>query len=354
LRIDFAQTEKQKSDRKIHEEYKIRLRDLYDKSPRENVAKIKGNFRSKKDEGKDIILEKTTEKREQFKEYKDGKKDRLKEISYEQKEKLKEFKDVKKEKLKEFSVEKRGQIKDFSVEKREKIKEISAEKAEVVREKTREVTREVKERAKRENWYTIPNAISLSRIISAPITGYCIMNGQYNAALYLNVVSLVSDWADGKIARTWPSQQSALGTALDPLADKITMLCVYYALFSSGTIPAWLFGTIISRDIALILGTSVIRYQTLPKPKTLQRYFDFGLVSVKLNPTWISKTNTVLQFVLPTWLLLDHCGMLAVGATHFTHPAFYATFATTFISTLEYFVFKKDLITKKNVIQTIR
>ena len=68
--------------------------------------------------------------------------------------------------MKEFSVEKRGQIKDFSVEKREKIKEISAEKAEVVREKTREVTREVKERAKRENWYTIPNAISLSRIIS--------------------------------------------------------------------------------------------------------------------------------------------------------------------------------------------
>ena len=99
-------------------------------------------------------------------EYKDGKKDRFKEISYEQKEKLKEYKDVKKEKLKEFSVEKRGQIKDFSVEKREKIKEISAEKAEVVREKTREVTREVKERAKRENWYTIPNAISLSRIIS--------------------------------------------------------------------------------------------------------------------------------------------------------------------------------------------
>ena len=78
------------------------------------------------------------------------------------------------------------------------------------------------------------------------------MNGQYNAALCLNVVSLVSDWADGKIARTWPSQQSALGTALDPLADKITMLCVYYALFSSGTIPAWLFGTIISRDIGQV------------------------------------------------------------------------------------------------------
>ena len=59
-------------------------------------------------------------------------------------------------------MEKRGQIKDYSTEKREKIKEIGAEKAEVVREKTREV----KERAKRENWYTVPNAISLSRIVS--------------------------------------------------------------------------------------------------------------------------------------------------------------------------------------------
>ena len=66
------------------------------------------------------------------------------------------------------------------------------------------------------------------------------------------------------------------------------------------------------------------------------------------------QTNTVLQFVLPTWLLLDHCGMLAGGAANFTQPFFAATFATTLISTLEYFVFKRDLITKKNVTQTVK
>ena len=40
-----------------------------------------------------------------------------------------------------------------------------------------------------------------------------------------------------------------------------------------------------------IIGTSIVRYQTLPPPKTVGRYFDFGLVSVKLNPTWVSKVK---------------------------------------------------------------
>jgi len=69
------------------------------------------------------------------------------------------------------------------------------------------------------------------------------------------------------------------------------MLAVYSAFAVAGDIPLWLFGTIIGRDVALVLGTSIIRYQTLPAPKTLKRYFDFGLVSVKLNPTWISKVS---------------------------------------------------------------
>ena len=37
------------------------------------------------------------------------------------------------------------------------------------------------------------------------------MSGNYELALYLNLFSAVSDFLDGKIARTWPSQQSTLG-----------------------------------------------------------------------------------------------------------------------------------------------
>ena len=42
------------------------------------------------------------------------------------------------------------------------------------------------------------------------------------------------------------------GTALDPLADKITMLFIYSAFYLHNDIPSWLFMTIIGRDIALV------------------------------------------------------------------------------------------------------
>ena len=48
-----------------------------------------------------------------------------------------------------------------------------------------------------------------------------------------------------------------LGTALDPLADKITMLFIYSAFYLHNDIPSWLFMTIIGRDIALVRHTLV-------------------------------------------------------------------------------------------------
>lgn len=42
---------------------------------------------------------------------------------------------------------------------------------------------------------------------------------------------------DGFIARTWPTQKSALGSALDPLADKILISFLYLSLTYAGLIP---------------------------------------------------------------------------------------------------------------------
>jgi len=241
-------------------------------------------------------------------------------------------------------------------EKGKELKEKGKEKSKVLKEKGIEKTREYKERAKRENWYTVPNAISASRIAVSPVIYNLVMSGNYELALYLNLFSAVSDFLDGKIARTWPSQQSTLGTALDPLADKITMLFIYSAFYLHNDIPSWLFMTIIGRDIALIIGTSFVRYQTLPPPKTLRRYFDFGLVSVKLNPTWVSKTNTLIQFLLPIWLMANSSGYLGSSAVvdMSTNLFFGLTLSTTLISTAEYFIFRRDLLTGKPVLTTLK
>lgn len=42
---------------------------------------------------------------------------------------------------------------------------------------------------------------------------------------------------DGYIARTWPTQKSALGSALDPLADKILISILYISLTYADLIP---------------------------------------------------------------------------------------------------------------------
>lgn len=328
---------KSKFSKKIEEIEKLRNGDFREK------------FEQRRDRTKELLEEKYIEELNKQRDLIDEKKENAK-------VKVALLKDKSTQNVQKYRVVIKDK-KDHNVQKFNVRKEEFREKGKELKEKGKkeiiEKTREYKERAKRENWYTVPNAISASRIIVSPIIYNLIMSGNYELALYLNLFSALSDFADGKIARTWPSQQSTLGTALDPLADKITMLFIYSAFYLHSDIPVWLFATIIGRDIALIIGTSIIRYKTLPPPKTMNRYFDFGLVSVKLNPTWISKTNTLIQFLLPLWLMAASSGHVT-DVSGLTSAAFGLTLSTTVISTAEYFIFRKDLITGKPVLTTLK
>ncbi|TNN62464.1 Cardiolipin synthase (CMP-forming) [Liparis tanakae] len=71
---------------------------------------------------------------------------------------------------------------------------------------------------------------------------------------------------DGYIARTWPNQKSALGSALDPLADKILISFLYVSLTYADLIPALLTALVISRDVGLIAAVFWVRYKTVPAP----------------------------------------------------------------------------------------
>ena len=48
--------------------------------------------------------------------------------------------------------------------------------------------------ALRENIYTIPNALTVSRILSCPVLGWSILNGRYHLATGLLVYAGLSDW----------------------------------------------------------------------------------------------------------------------------------------------------------------
>ncbi|XP_030346650.1 cardiolipin synthase (CMP-forming) [Strigops habroptila] len=149
-----------------------------------------------------------------------------------------------------------------------------------------------------ENPWTIPNILSMARMGLAPVLGYLIVEENFSVALGVFVLAGVTDLLDGFIARNWANQKSALGSALDPLADKILISVLYISLTCTNLIPVPLTSMIILRDVALIAAVFYVRYKTLSPPRTLSRYFNPCYATAQLKPTFISKMNTAVQLIL--------------------------------------------------------
>ncbi|KFV05453.1 Cardiolipin synthase, partial [Pterocles gutturalis] len=143
-----------------------------------------------------------------------------------------------------------------------------------------------------ENPWTIPNILSMARMGLAPVLGYLILEENFSVALGVFVLAGITDLLDGFIARNWANQKSALGSALDPLADKILISVLYVSLTCANLIPVPLTSMIVLRDVALIAAVFYVRYKTLSPPRTLSRYFNPCYATAQLKPTFISKTNT--------------------------------------------------------------
>ena len=68
---------------------------------------------------------------------------------------------------------------------------------------------------------TVPNAMSLFRILVIPFFAYFFLKDNLTAAVIALALSGLSDALDGFVARRF-NQITELGKMLDPLADKLT------------------------------------------------------------------------------------------------------------------------------------
>ncbi|KKY25470.1 putative phosphatidyl synthase [Phaeomoniella chlamydospora] len=148
-----------------------------------------------------------------------------------------------------------------------------------------------------ENIYTLPNILTFSRLIAAPLVGYFIATSQHTLALSLFFYAGVTDLVDGYIARRY-NMQTVVGSVIDPMADKALMTISVIALAMRNAIPWWLASIILLRDVGLGIAAVYYRWISLPPPKTMARYWDFSLPSAEVKPTQISKYNTFLQLLL--------------------------------------------------------
>jgi cardiolipin synthase len=110
---------------------------------------------------------------------------------------------------------------------------------------------------------TVPNIITLVRILLTPLFIIFLIQKKYHTALWIFVLAGLSDMADGLIARRW-RQKTPLGTFLDPLADKLLMGSSFITLSISHIIPPWLTVIVLSRDLVLVLGVTLLKLVNLP------------------------------------------------------------------------------------------
>ena len=136
---------------------------------------------------------------------------------------------------------------------------------------------------------SIPNLITLGRIILVPIVVWAITSGEMRVAFFLFLAAGISDAVDGFLAKRF-HMASELGAYLDPLADKALIVSIYVALGIAGALPISLVILVVSRDIMIISGFMLSWLVDRPMP---------------IKPLPVSKVNTVVQIVLATLVLAE-------------------------------------------------
>jgi cardiolipin synthase len=100
--------------------------------------------------------------------------------------------------------------------------------------------------------WTIPNLLSLFRLLLIPVFLVLLVNRLYLWALLVLVISSLTDFVDGYVARHF-NQVSRVGQLLDPAADRLFIFSTLIGLAWTGFIPWWLAGVIFARELLLLI-----------------------------------------------------------------------------------------------------
>jgi cardiolipin synthase len=136
---------------------------------------------------------------------------------------------------------------------------------------------------------SIPNLITLGRILAVPVVVWAIISGEMRIAFLLFLAAGISDAIDGFLAKRF-RMASELGAYLDPLADKALIVSIYVSLGISGALPIFLVILVVSRDIMIISAFLLSWLVGKPMP---------------VRPLLVSKANTVAQILLATLVLAE-------------------------------------------------
>jgi cardiolipin synthase (CMP-forming) len=160
--------------------------------------------------------------------------------------------------------------------------------------------------------WTIPNAISVARLIGVPVFLWLVLRVRTPAgdwwAVGLLIASGASDWLDGKIARAL-NQQSRLGQILDPAADRLYIVATIVALAVRSIIPWWLVALLAVRELMMGVVLAVLRRRGwgalqvsfVGKTATLCLLYAFPLLFLGSHVAGYAETARVAGWSFAIW-----------------------------------------------------
>lgn len=172
---------------------------------------------------------------------------------------------------------------------------------------------------------TPANQITILRLVFVPIFAALVVEREYRWALAVLVAAAISDVLDGNVARIF-KQETTLGVALDPIADKAMLTTAFIALSVRDVLPWWLTIMVISRDVAILLTALLIilaaGYRTFP-------------------PTALGKASTAVQ-MMTILVSVSHQAGIALAGDLAVRAFVYLAAALTAASGVHYLLVVTD------------
>jgi cardiolipin synthase len=155
---------------------------------------------------------------------------------------------------------------------------------------------------------TVPNALSLLRILLIPAFVYLIVHeGTEMTGMLLFAGVAATDWVDGFVARR-TGQVSELGKVLDPTADRLAMAAGLIAMVVAGAFPLWAALLVLVRDV-LILGAGAVLLLARRR---------------RIDVRFVGKVATFGLMTGMTWIAWGNFGLPLAAAARATGWAVYA------------------------------
>lgn len=145
---------------------------------------------------------------------------------------------------------------------------------------------------------TLANKITVLRVIAIPVFIVFLLQQYLGLARGLFILMVLSDSLDGALARI-RGERTPLGSFLDPMADKLLLLATYIAFTALGVMPVWVFITVLSRDILIVLGWTVVYLLT---------------ANSRIEPRPLGKLTTALQMLVAVEKLFAFPHAIYVGS----------------------------------------